>query len=224
MKTLVLLMLTLLNPLFVSGVHAQSARKESKQEFVIAHRLSDWQTKHFEDQTKAQQYTDALSKLGAEVRTDRHDGHIDVAYRLRGWQPLRVESDELAHQWEDWLRAAGFETIHGHSPDHDKHSHHKGHEHEHDKAESHGDVVLYRAPAWVAQHFGQPEQADEFIVLTQALRCQVEKTGHAGHTDIRFICPEWTAVEFPNHKVAATWTKWLESAGFEVQHEDHHDH
>lgn len=226
MRTHVLLLVALLNVLVTSGAHAQSTRKEGKQEFVIAHRLSDWKTKHFEDQAKAQQHTDALKNLGAEVRTDQHDGHIDVAYRLRGWKPLRVESDELAHQWEDWLRAAGFETIHGHSPDHAKHSHHEGHDHGHEqgKAESHGDVVLYRAAAWVDQHFDQSEQADEFIVLAQALRCQVEKTGHAGHTDIRFACPEWTAVEFPNHNVAAAWIKWLESAGFEVQHKSHPGH
>lgn len=231
MRTTVLLTVALLSISFDSAVHAQPAGKEGKQTFVIAHRLDKWRTEHFDDQAKAQKHADTLKKLGAEVRTDQHDGHIDVAYRLRGWRPLRVESDAIAHQWEDWLRTSGFETLHGHSPDHDKHDHHEGHDHEghdhgheHGQAASHGEVVLYRAPAWLTQHFDQPEQADEFIVLTTALRCKVEKTNHAGHTDIRFACPEWTAVEFPNHNAAVGWIKWLESAGFEVQHNDDHDH
>lgn len=223
MKTLMLLLAALLNASFASGVHAQSAHKASNQELVIAHRLPNWQTKHFEDATKAQQHSETLTKLGAEVRTDQHTGHLDVTYRSPAWQPLRIESDELAHQWQKWLRASGFETLHGHSPDHGKHAHHEGHGHEQDNANSHGDVVLYRAPAWAAQHFDQSDKADEFVVLAKALRCQVEITSHSGHTDVRFACPEWTAVEFPNHKVATAWTKWLESAGFEVKHEDHHD-
>ncbi|QDV78320.1 hypothetical protein [Botrimarina mediterranea] len=228
MKTQMLTQMLLLAPFLLvslaSGAHAQADRNDGNQELVIAHRVVEWQTKHFDDQTKAKQHSETLTRLGAEVRMDQHEGHFDVTYRSPSWRPLRVESDTLAHQWQEWLRASGFETIHGHSPDHDEHAHHEGHDHEQGDAASDGDIVLYRAPAWGAQHFDQPGKADEFVVLTQALRCQVETTGHAGHTDIRFVCPEWTAVEFPNHKVAAAWMKWLESAGFEVKHEDHYDH
>jgi hypothetical protein len=201
-----------------SATFAQTPVGEEK-EVVIAHRLQEWQTKHFDDPAKAQQHADALKKLGAEVRFDQHSGHTDVAYRSVGWKPFRVGSDELAHQWEDWLKASGFETIHGHSPDHEKHAHHEGHDHD----SEHHEVILFRSIRQQSQHFNDAAAANEFVTIVQALGCDADKSEHAGHTDVRFVCPTWMAVEFPDHKTAEGWMKWLKSAGFEVQHDDDHE-
>ncbi|WP_425399033.1 hypothetical protein [Aeoliella sp.] len=198
---------------------AAQAPTQEKREIVVAHRIKDWHTEHFEDSTKAQQHVDALKKLGAEVRVEQHSGHTDVTYRTVGWKPLRVETDDLAHQWQEWLQRSGFETVHGHSPDHDEHAHHEGHDH----GDEHDEVVLYRSSRRQSQHFDSVAAANEFVTLAQALGCRVEKSAHAGHTDVSFICPEWTAVELSDHKAAEAWMKWLQTAGFEVQHDDEHE-
>ena len=200
----------------VSEVDAQSAARAG-QKIVIAHRLAQWESKHFDDAGTAQQHADAVKKLGAEVRVDRHEGHTDVVYRSPRWTALRVESDELAHQWEDWLKAAGFETLHGHSPEHEEHAHHDEHGH----GDEHEEVVLFRAPAWGEQHFDSKDASDQFAILAEALRCEVERSRHAGHFDVRYRCPKWTAVEFGDHKTAEAWEEWLASAGFEVKHDEH---
>jgi len=210
---------------FIADIAIAQLPSREKEEFVVAHRLSEWQTKHFEDKAKAEQHADAVKQLGAEVRVDNHETHVDVIYRSTNWKPLRIESDELAHQWEEWLKAAGFETLHGHSPVHDEHAHHEepGHDEEkddHDHHDEHGEVVLYRIPAWTAQHFTDAVAADQFITIAQALRCEVKPASHTGHTDIQFRCAKWMAVEFPDHKTAEKWAKFLASAGFEVRHED----
>ena len=217
------LLATTLLCVFATQVMAQSVSRK-KEEFIVAHRLQQWHTEHFEDATKSQQHTAALKQLGAEIRTDGHEGHFDVTYRSVGWKPLRVDSDELAHQWEGWLKAAGFETLHGHRPGHEEDAHHEpaGHGHKHGPGEQQEEIVLYRASAWASQHFEDAVKAEELFTVAQALRCEVQKAGHEGHTDIRFVCPEWTEIEFPDHETAEAWMNWLTTAGFEVQHDDDH--
>ncbi len=209
------------------GSAAPPVARENPQAFVIAHRLIDWETRHFDDATKAQQHMDVLHKLGVEVRVEQHQGHSDVIYRSVNWKPWQVGSDELAHQWEDWLRDSGFQTLHGHHPSHDQHAHHADHGHAAGKghAEEHAEVVLYRLPAGGTQRFENLAGAEEFITLLQALRCEVRKGGQEGPTDVQFRCAEWTAVEFTDHDSATSWEKWLTSAGFEVEHNhDEHSH
>lgn len=123
----------------------------------------------------------------------------------------------MAHQWEDSLKGAGFETLHGHDPDHEQHAHHEDHGHEH--AEEHTEVVLVRTAVWVSRHLDSQQEAADLVVLAKALRCDVQQGGHSGHIDVRFRCPEWTAVDFPSHEAATAWTKWLQATGFEVHHE-----
>lgn len=223
------LFMTVVFALMENMVVAQLPNRD-KEEFVVAHRLREWHTRQFEDAAKAQQHAAAVKQLGAEVRVDSHETHVDVIYRSANWKPLRIESDELAHQWEGWLKAAGFETLHGHSPDHEEHAHDEEHGHEgekdgHDHDEEHGEVVLYKTPTWATQHFTDKVAASQFITIAQALRCEVKPVVHEGHTDIQFRCPKWTAVEFVDHKTAEKWEKWLASAGFDVRQEDaDHDH
>ncbi|MCO6042728.1 hypothetical protein NG895_02300 [Aeoliella sp. ICT_H6.2] len=199
----------------VPGV--SDAADEQKEHFVIALRLPEWTSMHFDDPATAQQHAAAVKKLGAEVRVEQHNGHTDVSYRTSGWKALRVETDELAHTWEDWLKRAGFETLHGHNPDHAEHAHHTDHDHEH--ANEHAEVVLVRTPDWVSQHVQDRDTASDLVVIAEALRCEVQQGEHADHVDVRFRCPEWTAVEFPSHEAATSWMKWLKSSGFEVRHE-----
>jgi hypothetical protein len=196
--------------------------------FAIALRIVDEKTMHFDDPAKAQQHAAAVKKLGAEMRLDQHEGHSDVTYRTVGWKLMEVETDELAHKWEDWLKGAGFETLHGHDPDHEEHAHHEGHEH--DEGGEHAEVVLIRTGDWVSRHLDNQQEAADLVVLAKALRCEVQQANHGGHIDVRFHCPEWTAIDFPSHEAATAWAKWLQTSGFEVRHEHteaahaNHDH
>ncbi|MAT73125.1 MAG: hypothetical protein CMJ58_26875 [Planctomycetaceae bacterium] len=196
---------------------ATHAAPPERQGFAIALRLPEWTTRHFDDPTKAQQHAESVKKLGAEVRLDQHADHSDVTYRCVGWKSLQVESDELAHQWQDWLKGSGFETLHGHDPDHEQHAHHEDHGHEH--AEEHTDVILVRTADWVSRHLDSQQEAAELLILAKAFRCDVQQDSHGGHFDVRFRCPQWTAIDFPSHEAATAWTKWLQATGFEVRHE-----
>lgn len=68
-------------------VHATQPEAEA---IVIALRLPEWKTMHFDNPAKAQQHADAVKKLGAEVRLDQHADHSDVTYRSVGWKSLQV--------------------------------------------------------------------------------------------------------------------------------------
>ncbi|MCO6044115.1 hypothetical protein NG895_09365 [Aeoliella sp. ICT_H6.2] len=188
--------------------------ENSPGHFVVALRLPEWKSMHFDDSDQAKEHAEAVKKMGAEVRINEHEGHIDVRYRTNGWKALRVKTDDLAHSWNDWLRKSGFETLHGHDPDH-VHQDPAGHDLVHAPAE----VVLVRTTGWVSQHVGDAADAADFAVIAEALRCEVQKADHSGHTDVRFRCPEWTAVEFPTHEAAAAWTEWFASRGFQARHQ-----
>lgn len=220
MKYMLMLSAALLGGIEDGAVAQSPAHKQ--RDLVLAHRLVEWETKHLQNSVKAAQHAEALQKLGAEVKVDRHEGHADVRYRSPQWAALRVNTDELAHQWEDWLKAAGFETLHGHRPDSEEHSHHEadGHSNEHPSSKR-DEAVLFRATAWGTQHFNSQADADQFATLAEALCCEVQKSRHSGHSDVRYRCPEWTAVEFSDHQSAEAWQKWLSSAGFEVRHDEH---
>ncbi|MEX0715628.1 MAG: hypothetical protein WD066_03540 [Planctomycetaceae bacterium] len=81
---------------------------------VVAYRLTNWKTLHFDDAAKAQTHADAVKRLGCEVKTDNHGGHVDVAYRCSEWKQIELSSHSAADAWERWLKASGFETRHQH--------------------------------------------------------------------------------------------------------------
>ena len=90
---------------FVSSVSATERE-------VVAFRLIEWKTVHFDDAQRAGSYADAIERLGCEVRTSDHGGHIDVSFRCPLWREIAVDSHAKAHEWENWLKSKGFETHH----------------------------------------------------------------------------------------------------------------
>lgn len=81
---------------------------------IVRYQLKDWKAKHIHDQEAAEKIAKTLKKLGCELKTHAHNGHIDVRYRCPKWKQLKLETHEHAHKWEEWLKEFHFETVHKH--------------------------------------------------------------------------------------------------------------
>lgn len=190
----------------------------------IAYRLTATKEMHFDDARKAELHLATVRKLGCTARMDSHGGHTDVIYESSPWQSLEVANDELAHQWEDWLKKAGFETIHGHTADHDSgHDASDGHDHAgHSHAgHGHGDMeeVAYQLRQWKTIHIEDERELTELVALLKGLGCEVRSEGHSDHTDLSIRCASWRHIEFDTHRAAASWEAWLKQNGFVTRHE-----
>lgn len=75
---------------------------------------SEWQSQHFDDEAKADEFVAICKGLGCEVRKGGHDGHIDVRFRCSGKRSLVCVDDEEAHSLQTWLEKKGFQTEHAH--------------------------------------------------------------------------------------------------------------
>jgi len=81
---------------------------------IVAYRLASWKTVHFDDAQQADIHVKTIQRLGGEVKTGDHGGHIDVSFRCPQWREISFDSHTKAHNWENWLIASGFETRHQH--------------------------------------------------------------------------------------------------------------
>lgn len=75
---------------------------------------SEWQSQHFDDEAKADEFVAICKGLGCEVRKGGHDGHVDVRFRCSGKRSLVCVDDEEAHSLQTWLEKKGFQTEHAH--------------------------------------------------------------------------------------------------------------
>ncbi|GAA4464317.1 hypothetical protein [Novipirellula rosea] len=106
--------LTLL-PTVVSAAPPQhAAATMAPANEVVRYQLKDWKAKHIHDTKKADTIAKTLKKLGCEVKTDQHNGHLDVKYRCPEWHELKLDSHDDAHKWEKWLKEFHFTTEHKH--------------------------------------------------------------------------------------------------------------
>jgi hypothetical protein len=81
---------------------------------IVRYQLTNWKAKHIHNEKKATTIAATLKKLGCEVKTHAHNGHIDVTYRCPNWRQLELTSHEEAHKWESWLKEFEFKTEHKH--------------------------------------------------------------------------------------------------------------
>jgi hypothetical protein len=97
---------------FALATFTSSARAAERE--VVAYRLANWKTIHFDDSRRADIHVQTIKRLGCEVKSGDHGGHIDVSYRCTEWREISLDSHDKAHEWEGWLKASGFETRHQH--------------------------------------------------------------------------------------------------------------
>lgn len=100
---------TILSVAMPAGTADAANQKED-----VLYRAVKWQAKHIHDEKKADTIGKTLKKLGCELQTSEHNGHIDLKYRCPKWKKLSLKTHAEAHQWEKWLKEYGFETQHHH--------------------------------------------------------------------------------------------------------------
>ncbi len=89
-------------------------------------------------------------------------------------------------------------------------------------AAEHKEVVAYRLVQTKTMHLDDEPSAQQYRKTLLNLGCEARLSGHAGHFDLAYRCPEWESAQFASHQSAHKWERWLRSLGFEVVHR--HDH
>ena len=79
-------------------------------------------------------------------------------------------------------------------------------------------AVQYQLANWKAQHFSDPAKAAEAVLLFKALGCEVQQSGHAGHTDVNVRCTSTSTLVCTSHEQAHGLQAWLNQNGFQTQH------
>lgn len=194
--------------LAATAVQAEQSAADGK--VYVAFRMREWSVKHLHGAEESKQFLDTLKSLKCEVKSAEHAGHVDAQYRTVIWKLLAMDNHEQADAWVNWLKAAGFETLHAHGA---------GQKHEPQLGEAHAEVVQYRLSDWRTEHSNKAADAAQRKIILQGLGCEVTMEKHAGHTDLRFRCPQWLQIELPNHDAAHAWQQYLNQAGFETKHE-----
>ncbi|WP_459556823.1 hypothetical protein [Lacunimicrobium album] len=96
---------------------------------------------------------------------------------------------------------------------------HEGHNHaEHGDHDHSGEVLGFQLKDWKESHFEDAAKAEQHLQTLKKLGCEAEKSGHAGHIDIRYRAKEWKTMTAANHDLAHQWEGWLKEAGFDVFH------
>lgn len=187
----------------------QTPAGQAAPKVYVAFRMEKWTSRHL-SASDATEHEQLLKKLGCEVKTAQHDGHMDVTARTIFWKVLEVDSHDKAHGWVTWFQKSGFETIHGHKVG--------THQHVADDGKV-LEIVQYRLADWKSQHIHKTEEMTQLLALTRGLGCEVQSNSHNGHTDVKMRCPEWMEIELNNHEAAHSWQKFLNDLGFETKHE-----
>jgi len=202
---------------FISGVIATQlvaqevgTPTETGKKMILGFRMQNWKANHIHDAAAAATQAETLRKLGCEVKTAQHNGHSDVQYRTVYWKSLALDTPEQLQQWKTWLEATGFDVIYGRPASSQAAPKVDGTQHE---------VVKYRLASWRSQHIHQPNELGQLTTLYRSLSCETENLEHAGHTDLRYRCPQWMEIDLPSHEAAHKWQEFLKNAGFETTHE-----
>lgn len=90
------------------------AHASSRDAVAVQYMQSEWQSQHFEDETKADEFVAICKGLGCEVRKGGHDGHVDVRFRCVSQRNLVCIDHDEAHSLQTWLEKKGFQTEHAH--------------------------------------------------------------------------------------------------------------
>jgi hypothetical protein len=91
-------------------------------------------------------------------------------------------------------------------------------------------TIAFRLTEPKTVHFDDAQKLSAHLGQVQKLGCEVTQGEHAGHGDVTYRCPKWSALTVASDELAHQWEEWLEGAGFETLHghsEEHagdHDH
>ena len=77
----------------------------------MGYRVEAWKTLHSSTSEEAEQSISTLEKIGCEVKSRKHDNHIDVIYRCVNWRSMKLSNSQLVEQWSSWCKDRGMETV-----------------------------------------------------------------------------------------------------------------
>ncbi|TWU39891.1 hypothetical protein Q31b_32070 [Novipirellula aureliae] len=80
------------------------------------------------------------------------------------------------------------------------------------------ETVRYQCPEWKAKHIHDEAKADTIEKTLKKLKCEVERSEHNGHIDLKYRCKEWHTLKLDTHDEAHKWESWLKAFGFNTEH------
>ncbi len=81
---------------------------------TVRFRMPKERSTHIHDANQLEMMTTMLGILGCTVKTNKHNGHVDLSVSCPEWATIGVPNDQSAHDWQAWLNSNGFETQHAH--------------------------------------------------------------------------------------------------------------
>lgn len=85
-------------------------------------------------------------------------------------------------------------------------------------------TIAFRLTEAKTVHFDDAQKLSAHLEQIQKLGCEVTQGEHAGHNDVTYRCPKWTALTVANDGLAHQWEDWLKGAGFETLHGHSEEH
>lgn len=156
---------------------------------------------HLKTEKEIKETTELLKQIGCEVKSNKHDGHVDLSYECRYWRSITLKTPAEVAQWDKWLSSKGFFVVHN-TPGKD-----------------HKETVQYRLEDWKTLHFKSPQENEAYIAMFKMLGCETKMEKHGDHEDVMVRCAAWGNLGVPNHSEAAAWMGVLKKLGFAVMHE-----
>ena len=80
------------------------------------------------------------------------------------------------------------------------------------------EIVRYQLSEWKAKHIHDAKKADTIAATLKKLGCELKKSQHNGHIDVRYRCPKWRELKLDSHDEAHKWEKWLKEFQFKTEH------
>lgn len=157
---------------------------------------------HLKTDKEVKETTDLLKQIGCEVKSNKHDGHVDLSYECRYWKTITLKTAAEVKQWDEWLASKGFFVVHN-TP-----------------GKEHKETVQYKMDDWKTLHFKSTQENEAYIAMFKMLGCETKMEKHGDHEDVMVRCATWGNMGVPNHSEAAAWMGVLEKLGFAVDH--HH--
>jgi len=80
------------------------------------------------------------------------------------------------------------------------------------------EIVSFRCVNWKTRHEHNAKQSDQIVETLKKLKCEVVRSKHNGHDDIKYRCPNWLNHSSKTHADAHKLEAWLKALKFETKH------
>ncbi len=74
-------------------------------------------------------------------------------------------------------------------------------------------IIGFRLADWKTAHFHDVNQADSAEQTLTKIGCEVNRSQHDGHIDLRFRSPTWKQITLETDEQVEQWSQWLVQQG-----------